>query len=87
MDAAGEGEDLVEVLALYPELKLARRVPGVLADLEGRDDDGVDGPARLSRGGSGRERQDQEERQQEKPGWEMARTDAAAKEERQRSTA
>jgi hypothetical protein len=43
-DASGEVEGLGEVLALDPELVLAGDVAGVVADLEGGDDDGADGP-------------------------------------------
>jgi hypothetical protein len=42
--AGGEVEGLGEVLALDPELGFAGDVAGVVADFEGGDDDGADGP-------------------------------------------
>ena len=53
MRAGGEVEDFVEVLALDPELVLAGDVSGVVADLEGGDDDGADGPGLGCLGGAG----------------------------------
>jgi len=45
--SSGEGEGLGEVLALDPELEFSGGVAGVVADLEGGDDDGADGPGLL----------------------------------------
>src|SRR6185437_6619181 len=55
MHATGELDDLVEVLALNPELEFAGSVAGVIAGLEGRDDDGADGPGLLGVCGEGEE--------------------------------
>ncbi len=43
VDAAGKGEDAVEVLTLNPELEFTGAVAGVGADFKGSDDDDFDG--------------------------------------------
>jgi hypothetical protein len=62
--AAGEREGFVEVLALDPVLELSGGIAGVGSGLEGRDDDGFDGPGllgfRLAEGWSEQEEQAEE---------------------------
>jgi hypothetical protein len=59
--AAGEGQGFGEVLALDPELELSGYVAGVVADLEGGDDDGADGPGLFGRLGEERDGQERGE--------------------------
>jgi hypothetical protein len=55
MDATRKFEDLVEVLALDPELELTGSVARVVADFKRGNDDGADGPGLLGVRGEGKE--------------------------------
>ena len=55
--AGGEGQDLVEVLALHPELKFARRVAQIFAALEHGDDYDLDRNGRVPGRGLSAQRQ------------------------------